>query len=111
HLRRAGVDVIIASNGKLAIEAVKAQKFDLIFMDMQMPELDGYGATRELRKDKIETPIVALTANAMAEDRVKCIDAGCTEYLPKPLTRAQLLRMAARFLKPGSRPVAVEPSP
>ncbi|HEX5241917.1 MAG TPA: ATP-binding protein [Tepidisphaeraceae bacterium] len=102
HLRRAGLEVEIASNGREAVEAVKAaganeKPFDMVFMDMQMPELDGYSATRLLRQMNITTPIIALTANAMAEDRVKCIDAGCTDYLPKPLTRFQLLRMAARF--------------
>lgn len=107
HLRRAGLEVTVASNGKLAVEAVAAQHFDLIFMDMQMPELDGYGATRQLRLNGVATPIVALTANAMAEDRMKCIEAGCTDYLPKPLTRQQLLRMAARFVKPGTRAPAV----
>ena len=105
HLRRAGLEVVIVANGKLAVDAAKARTFDLIFMDMQMPELDGYGASRALRETGLATPIVALTANAMAEDRVKCIQAGCTEYLAKPLTRAQLLRMAGRFVKPGTAPI------
>jgi len=109
--------VEIVENGRAAVDAVKTahaakQPFDLIFMDMQMPELDGYSATRLLRQNGLNLPIVALTANAMAEDRVKCIEAGCTDYLPKPLTRAQLLRMAARFVKPGTRPMgASEPQP
>jgi signal transduction histidine kinase/CheY-like chemotaxis protein len=112
HLRRAGLEVVIVANGKLAVDAAKARTFDLIFMDMQMPELDGYGASRALRDAGLTTPIVALTANAMAEDRVKCIQAGCTEYLAKPLTRAQLLRMASRFVKPGTAPIhAAEPEP
>jgi signal transduction histidine kinase/DNA-binding response OmpR family regulator len=111
HLRRAGAEVEIAVNGREAVDAVKAaitgrRPYDMVFMDMQMPELDGYNATRLLRQTGINTPIVALTANAMAEDRIKCIEAGCTEYLAKPLTRAQLLQMAGRFLKPGARPTS-----
>src|SRR6185437_14694301 len=98
HLRRAGAEVVIAGTGRLAVEAAKTQQFDLVVMDMQMPELDGYGASRALRAAGLRVPIIALTANAMAEDRVKCLQAGCTEYLAKPISRAQLLRTLSRFL-------------
>ena len=98
HLRRAGADVVIATTGRLAVEAARTQSFDLVVMDMQMPELDGYGAARALRAAGIRVPIIALTANAMAEDRLKCLQAGCTEYLAKPISRAQLLRTLSRFL-------------
>ena len=98
HLRRAGCEVVIAGTGRLAVEAAKTQQFDLVLMDMQMPELDGYGAARALRAAGMRVPIIALTANAMAEDRVKCLEAGCTEYLAKPISRAQLLRTLSRFL-------------
>jgi signal transduction histidine kinase/DNA-binding NarL/FixJ family response regulator len=104
HLRRAGAEVVIAGTGRLAVEAAKAQKFDLVLMDMQMPELDGYGATRALRAAGITIPIIALTANAMAEDRLKCLQAGCTEYLAKPIARGQLLRTLSRFLPSSSEP-------
>jgi signal transduction histidine kinase/DNA-binding response OmpR family regulator len=104
HLRRAGAEVVIAGTGRLAVEAAKAQKFDLVLMDMQMPELDGYGATRALRAAGITIPIIALTANAMAEDRLKCLSAGCTEYLAKPIARGLLLRMLSRFLPSSSEP-------
>jgi len=115
HLRRAGARVVIAANGRRAVEAVLRAHggdaaIDLILMDMQMPELDGYGATRELRKAGVRVPIIALTANAMAEDRVKCLEAGCTDYLSKPISRAQLLNTVARHssaARPqGQRPVA-----
>jgi signal transduction histidine kinase/DNA-binding response OmpR family regulator len=104
HLRRAGADVTIAGNGRLAVDsAMSAQqsgmKFDLILMDMQMPELDGYGAARQLRAAGMDLPIVALTANAMAEDRVKCLEAGCTDYLSKPIGRSLLLMTVARYLQ------------
>ena len=90
HLRSAGTEVTIAANGRRAVELARAQQIDLILMDMQMPELDGYGAAKELRAAGVTTPIVALTANAMAEDRAKCIAAGCTEYLAKPISHADV---------------------
>jgi signal transduction histidine kinase/DNA-binding NarL/FixJ family response regulator/HPt (histidine-containing phosphotransfer) domain-containing protein len=98
HLRGAGTEVTIAPNGRRAVELARAEHFDLILMDMQMPELDGYGAAAELRAGGMTTPIVALTANAMAEDRAKCLAAGCTDYLAKPVERQQLLAMVSRHL-------------
>jgi signal transduction histidine kinase/DNA-binding response OmpR family regulator len=105
HLRAAGVEVTLAPNGRVAVEHARAGTFDLILMDMQMPELDGYGAARELRLAGVQTPIVALTANAMAEDRAKCISAGCTDYLAKPVERNTLLTMVAKFLQQAQVPV------
>jgi signal transduction histidine kinase/CheY-like chemotaxis protein/HPt (histidine-containing phosphotransfer) domain-containing protein len=101
HLRAAGVEVTLAPNGRVALELGSRGGFDVILMDMQMPELDGYGASAALRAAGVATPIVALTANAMAEDRGKCLAAGCTEYLAKPVERHQLLEMISRFL-PGA---------
>ena len=98
HLRRAGLEVMIAGTGRLAVEAANAEHFDLVLMDMQMPELDGYGAARALRDAGFKIPIIALTAHAMPEDRVKCLDAGCTEYLSKPISRLHLIRTLSRFL-------------
>jgi PAS domain S-box-containing protein len=108
-LRKAGATVTVAENGQVAVaEAMRAlragEPFDLIFMDMQMPELDGYRATRELRGRDYRLPIVALTAHAMASDRTRCLEAGCDEYATKPVDRRKLLALAARFLggRPGS---------
>ena len=116
HLRDAGAEVVIAVNGRLAAEAaMKAhhagQPFDLILMDMQMPELDGYGATAKLREAGVKTPIVALTANAMAEDRARCLSVGCTDYLPKPVERYNLLSTAACYMGNAQRVPASEARP
>ena len=116
HLRRAGADVTIAGNGRLAVESVLAahhsdnsgQRFDLVLMDMQMPELDGYGAARQIRAAGINLPIVALTANAMAEDRVKCLEAGCTDYLSKPIGRSLLLMTVSRYMQQSRTQQAVD---
>jgi CheY-like chemotaxis protein/HPt (histidine-containing phosphotransfer) domain-containing protein len=98
HLKAAGADVTIAENGRIAVEMATTQPFDLILMDMQMPEMDGYSATAELRRRGIGLPIIALTAHAMAEDRTKCRESGCSDYLSKPVTQETLLRTVAHHL-------------
>lgn len=90
-LQNVGIDVAVAENGQIAVDTVRAQAFDLILMDMQMPVLDGYGATRQLRADGVEIPIIALTADAMKGFEEKCLAAGCTGYLTKPVDIDQLL--------------------
>jgi signal transduction histidine kinase/CheY-like chemotaxis protein len=103
-LRRAGATVTVADNGRVAVEktleAVRAgTPFDLILMDMQMPELDGYDATRLLREKGIRTPIVALTANAMAGDREECLAAGCDDFATKPIDVRGLVETIRRNMK------------
>jgi signal transduction histidine kinase/ActR/RegA family two-component response regulator len=95
HLRRLGASVDLASNGREAVERALAAAgagtpYDVVLMDMQMPELDGYSATSLLRQQGYTGTIVALTANAMAGDRDKCIGAGCDEHLTKPVQTDQL---------------------
>jgi CheY-like chemotaxis protein/HPt (histidine-containing phosphotransfer) domain-containing protein len=109
HLRAAGAELEVAENGKVAVEMVQNQSYDLILMDMQMPEMDGYTATSELRRLGYSKPIVALTAHAMSEDRTKCLNSGCSDYLSKPVSHDTLLRTVAHhlgqilpdFLSPG----------
>ena len=96
QLRSLGYTVTIAGNGRavvdLAIAAARASDpFDVVLMDMQMPEMDGYTAANELRTRGYKGSIVALTAHAMRGDRERCLDAGCDEYLTKPVNRQQLL--------------------
>jgi len=90
-LHRAGADVVVAENGRAAIQRMQHEQFDLILMDMAMPEVDGYEATQTLRHMGFSVPIIALTAHAMTSDRARCLDAGCTDYLAKPVDRRQLL--------------------
>jgi PAS domain S-box-containing protein len=103
YLRKAGAYVTVVGNGKaaceeVAIAACEADPFDVILMDMQMPVLDGYAAAATLRSRGVTTPVVALTAHAMAEDRAKCLAAGCTEYLTKPIDKQRLLKTVAALL-------------
>ncbi len=106
HLRRAGAEVTIADNGRIAVDLTCANTFDLIIMDMQMPELDGYGAASELRRHGFTLPIIALTAHAMAEDRHRCLQAGCTDYMTKPIDKQHLLMTINAHLREARKAAA-----
>jgi len=105
-LNKAGIQVTCCDNGKsahdLAVEGVlQGTPFALILMDMQMPVQDGYEATRRLRERGYKGTIIALTAHAMAGDRDKCINAGCDDYLTKPIERRVLVEMVSHYLARG----------
>jgi CheY-like chemotaxis protein len=100
RLSRRGYQVLIAVNGEQGIATAQAELPDLILMDMSLPVLDGWEATRRL-KAAAETraiPIIALTAHAMSGDREKCFAAGCDEYDTKPVEFRRLMEKIARFL-------------
>jgi PAS domain S-box-containing protein len=92
-LHKGGANIDLADDGNQAVEKVRRNDYDVVVMDMQMPNLDGYGATRQLRDEGFTGPIVALTANAMRNDRERCLEAGCSDYLPKPVDPLQLYRV------------------
>ncbi len=99
-LEKAGVAVEIANNGGEAIQMVKSSDYNLVFMDIQMPEMDGYGATRLIREDELykELPIVAMTAQAMSGDREKCLDAGMDDYIAKPIEPKELYSVLSKWI-------------
>ncbi len=107
-LARIGVDVETAADGREAFDKAMASQdsgspYDLVLMDMQMPEWDGYEATRNLRDAGFTGRIVALTAHAMTGDRQKCLDAGCDDYLAKPIKSGELAQAVSSYLRdPGS---------
>ncbi|MBT7024145.1 MAG: response regulator, partial [Gammaproteobacteria bacterium] len=97
-LEAAGIEVTIANNGKEAVEHGLATPFDLILMDMQMPEMDGIEATQLMRSVGCETPIVALTANVMQQHREQFETAGCDGFLSKPIDQASLMGVLRQYL-------------
>ncbi|NPC55117.1 response regulator [Caenimonas soli] len=105
-LMDAGLVVDIAADGRIAIDMVQANPYDIVLMDMQMPVMDGLEATIEIRKlgrfDAL--PIVAMTANAMAQDRQRCLDAGMNDFVSKPIEPDELWRTLLRWV--GTRTAA-----
>lgn len=97
-LEPTGLQVTIAKDGYEAVKKVKAHKFDLILMDIIMPVMNGYEATKALREQGITTPIIALTAMAMKDDEEKCLQAGCDDYLSKPFDCIALLKTIDKYL-------------
>jgi signal transduction histidine kinase/CheY-like chemotaxis protein len=111
-LGETGLKIELASNGQIACEkamaaAGRGKPFDLILMDVQMPVMDGFTAMLELRGKGYRGPIIALTANAMDRDRTKCLNAGCNEFVTKPIQMEKLFKAIGRYLKVV--PVDLEP--
>jgi signal transduction histidine kinase/DNA-binding NarL/FixJ family response regulator/tetratricopeptide (TPR) repeat protein len=99
-LERVNATVTVARDGQEAVDLVAAEAFDIIVMDMQMPKLDGYAATAMLRERGCDIPVLALTANGMRGDAERCVSAGCTGYLSKPVTINALLAGIAEQIDP-----------
>src|SRR5262249_6905702 len=104
-LERWGLEVEVAENGLVALERIekcaeRGEPIELVLMDMQMPQMDGYQATRQLRAKGQRTPVVAVTAHAMEGAREACLAAGCDDFLTKPIDRAQLRAVVSSFLAP-----------
>jgi len=98
-LRKSGVNILRAKNGNEAIQLVKDHtEIDLILMDIKMPEKNGLEATREIKQMKNDIPIIALTAYAMANDREMSLEAGCDDYISKPVRRNRIYSVLSNFL-------------
>ncbi len=102
-LEKHGVETANASDGREGVDAILKGDFDLVLMDMQMPVMDGYSATRELRSKGLALPIIALTAHAMKGDEDKCLEAGCSGYLTKPVDSVLLLNLVSNELRAPSQ--------
>ena len=101
-LEKYGLEVDIVENGHQAVRKAAESTYDLIFMDMNMPEMSGYDATQHLREQGYVAPIVALTASAMKGDEEKCIRVGCDAYISKPINRQELLSLLKQYLPADS---------
>lgn len=97
-LERLGFEVDVAETGAQAVEKASNADFDLILMDIEMPEMDGYEATRKLRKNGLTSPIIALTAKVLKGDSEKCIQAGCDDYISKPVDRNTLVEVIGKYI-------------
>jgi|SRR6516225_12212714 CheY-like chemotaxis protein len=108
RLEKKGYRVLTAENATAGLEVVRAQKPDLILMDMGMPDLDGWSATRQLKADPnlSRIPVIALTAHAMEGDREKALDSGCDDYETKPFDFPRLFQKIEAYLaaRGGDRP-------
>ena len=113
RLERKGYEVVLALDGESGVEMAKSQAPDLVLMDMSLPVLDGWEATRRLKADAAtqHIPVIALTAHAMSSDREKALEAGCDEYDTKPIELPRLLGKIEALLSRGEKDSAGEPAP
>ncbi len=98
HLQFKGLPCDIAASGQAALEAVKKQEYVLIFMDLRMPDLDGFETTRAIREMGCSTPIIALTASGVVDDEMQCMNAGMNGYMTKPFRKADFDDVVGRWL-------------
>jgi PAS domain S-box-containing protein len=130
-LRKLGLSADLAGNGRLAVKALKAMPYDLVFMDVQMPEMDGFEATRKIREiegpppppcDRAggvaatpnpprHVPIIAMTAHAMQGDKVRCLEAGMDDYLSKPVSLQAVIKILKKWLPASPLPAEVDSPP
>jgi len=104
YLSRSGAQVEFANNGLDGLQKIKSHDYDVVLMDIQMPVMDGYTATQEVRRAGIQLPIIALTGFAMKEDQQKCLEAGCNDYLAKPFDRHSLIKCITKVFPDSSLP-------
>jgi CheY-like chemotaxis protein len=107
RLLRRGFEVVVAGDGEQGLAVAREQRPDLILMDMSLPILDGWEASRRLKADEVtrHIPVIALTAHAMAGDRDRALEAGCEDYDTKPIEFPRLLEKIDRILTAGPRPL------
>ena len=104
-LKRLNLQVTIAEDGKEAVQQALTEQYDLIFMDIEMPNMNGYEATKAIRKEGLKTPIIALTAYAMKGDDDKCFAAGCDDYISKPIEHKKLIQTLSKYLSEENRDI------
>jgi signal transduction histidine kinase/DNA-binding response OmpR family regulator len=111
-LEKSGHSAVLARNGIEAVEKFYGEKFDLVLMDVQMPEMSGFEATAKIRETEgaCRTPIIALTAHAMSGDRERCLDAGMDDYLAKPIDSSTLIAMIEKYRLPAPSPTGLQAS-
>ncbi|MGM0376567.1 MAG: response regulator [Bacteroidota bacterium] len=97
-LRRTSAKILWAKDGQQAIDLFNENQVDLVLMDLQLPVLDGYTATKEIKKANPDVPVIAQTAHVMSGEREKCMEAGCDDYLAKPIRLQVLIETLSKFL-------------
>ena len=97
-LKAAGADVAVVDNGQAALDRLRTQSYDVVLMDIQMPVMDGFEAIEKLRNQGNQTPVFALTAHTMSDERRKCLDSGFTDHISKPIDPRTLLEQLSPFV-------------
>ena len=98
-MKRTKISMIRAETGKEAIKLFKENKIDMVLMDIKLPDMDGYKATREIKKLNCDVPVIAQTAYAMVQEREKCLNAGCNDYISKPFEPDKLLSLTQKYMR------------